>query len=118
MTNEDKHYIVPATPGWFVAMYVEGGKDYEEYLRLEPIIAWEIQRQEKAVSDPRMGRPGDYFLYHEVMPLTIDGNMNYWGNPWAIKRPDGSYYTADGNFTIEAELIAELREQVRPRAAE
>jgi len=52
------------------------------------------------------------------MPLTIDGNMNYWGNPWAIKRPDGSYYTADGNFTIEAELIAELREQVRPRAAE
>jgi hypothetical protein len=110
MTNKNDHYIMPAMPGWFVAVYVEGGKDYDEYLRLEPIIAWEIQRI--------VPESGDYCLHHEVMPLTIDGNMNYWGNPWAIKRPDGSYYTADGNFTIEAELIAELREQVRPRAAE
>jgi hypothetical protein len=108
MTNKDEHYIVPATPGWFVAIYVEGGKDYEEYLRLEPIIAWETQREERTVSDSRMGHLGDHCLNHDVMPLTIDGNMN-WRNSWAIKRPDGSYYTVDGGFTIEAELIAELR---------
>jgi hypothetical protein len=36
----DNHYIVPATAGWFVAIYVAAGKDYDEYLKLEPIIAW------------------------------------------------------------------------------
>jgi len=119
MSDNEDHYIVPATPGWSVAVYIAPGKDYDGYLSLHPIIAWEIQREE-GPCDPRAGgQPGQRYLSHSVMPLTVDGNMNNHGNLWAIKRPDGTYeIPGDCCFETEADMIEELRERsrVRPRA--
>jgi hypothetical protein len=111
MPSETDHFIVPATPGWFVAIYVSGGKDYEEYLMLEPIIAWEIER-EVGPYQPSMGRPGEQWLSRNVMPITVERNLERQGNPWAIKRPDGTYtIPGDADFKDDADLIAELHER-------
>jgi len=112
MTKERSHYIVPATAGWFVAMYVGAGPDCPGCLAFEPIIAWEIERSEGPYHPSAGRRPDDLCLYHGVIPITVEGNMDNHTNPWAIKRPDGTYIIPQiADFKDDAEVMAELHEQ-------
>jgi hypothetical protein len=102
--------IVPALPGWHVAILIKAAKDGTEpaSLALDPIIAWEITRTEQPYH-PSVSRPGETCVTHDVIPLTIDGNREHCVNRWAIKRPDGKfeipeYYTCEN----EQETIAAL----------
>jgi hypothetical protein len=73
--------ILAALPGWSVAVYIEGGKDgdktYEDYLSPRPIIAWDIEREKSPIR-------------HNVIPITVDGNMENCANPWRSRRQKAS----------------------------
>jgi hypothetical protein len=108
---------IPAHPGWYVAMFVRGGsgegKIWPDYLDLMPILAWEIGREEGAY-DRRAGRSmQDRWVSHEPIPITVEGNMNRMGNPWAIKTPDGKYVVPGlCSCDNEADILKELRDQL------
>lgn len=82
--------IIPALPGWYVARLLRcsGEKDAEwaDHFHLDPIVAWEIVREDWSRHP-----------HHEVMPLTPMANMEHIGNDWAIKTPDEVH---DGNLAI------------------
>jgi hypothetical protein len=107
--------ITPAPPGWYVALFVAGGEHngetWEDYLALDPIIAWEIDRVDGPFPEYAK-RPGERWVNHEVQPITTNGNMGHQGNPWAIKRPDGKYEIPhDTTFESEADTISYLKQQ-------
>ena len=99
------HTIVPANPGWAIVQFVGGADDDSNHLWYDPIIAWDIDRNQ-----------GD----HIVVPLTTEGgvNMNYAGLR-AFKRPDGTFETFDGGrCKTEADLIETFKAiQEEERAA-
>jgi hypothetical protein len=113
----EQHTVIPALPGWYVALYIEGGevngKRWDDYLSLDPIVAWEIERH-----DHSKGPDWDRCVSHYFNPLTVDGNMDGAGNLWAIKTPDGKFtIPMDQTVGSEDELIAVFREKLLRMAA-
>jgi hypothetical protein len=111
--------VVPAAPGWYVAQLIEGGISggitLDDRLALDPIVAWEIKRDETPYS-PRSARHGETCVLHTVEPLTIDGNMLHLfpSSMWAVKSPDGKFQIPlDGTFDTEAELIAHFKGELK-----
>jgi len=120
----DVRTVVPAHPGWCLAIFIEGGKDsdgtqYDASFSCEDIIAWDI----KVTSGPfhaSIGRPGERWTSREVTPITVDGTkVEHMRNRWAIRRPDGAYI-APGDQTLgsEAEAIAEYTARAEQERAE
>jgi len=104
--NSSSHTIITAQPGWYVAMYVRGlkGADgWDEHLSLRPIIAWDIEREDVDAKDTSR-------VWHNVTPLTVDGNMNHYAEWWAIKTPDGKYSTPDGMCDNEPDAMDALKQ--------
>jgi hypothetical protein len=104
--------IIPASPGWQLAMFIEGytdddGKKIEAELDHAPIIAWEIERVEGEY-DSRAKRPrSDTWVHRHVEPVTV--NHNGLSNWWMIKRPDGKYERLfDATYDDEASALAEF----------
>jgi hypothetical protein len=88
--------IIPALPGWFVAMFFVGASDGEDETipNLRPIIAWNIKRSEDGT--------------HEVQPLTTEGNHPAYDD-WAIKHPDGRFEFHGGMFESGADVVEEIK---------
>jgi len=101
-TIERTMTTIPAAPGWYVGTFGLGFEGDPDYLRLRPIIAWEIEREPQ--------RHGEQ-AWHNVMPLTTSGNMNFMANPWCIKTPEGRYEYSDTCYGSdeEADLLAEMK---------
>jgi hypothetical protein len=105
--------IIPAAPGWFVALYISESTD-DDHLELEPIIAWEIDR---SVNEYASGK--GTFVFHEVMALTSMGNTETQGNIWAYKQPDGRFdIPHDRSFDTEKEAMQYMRKLDEEREAE
>jgi hypothetical protein len=110
MMQDDEHKksnmvcIVPAHPGWFVAFFVDGNGEDDDFV-YDPIIAWELGRQRDCYRD-QSGRSGT-FVYCFVRPITCDGLVDddAQGGNWVIKRPDG-ILDSPGNRTFETEAQA------------
>lgn len=116
--------IVPAQPGWSLAIYVEGGKepDGKEYaagFTLEQIIAWEIERK-SGPFHPSAGRPGEKCVSRYVTPITVDStDVETLSNQWAIRRPDGVYIApGDRVLGTEAEAVADYTAWAEKRRTE
>src|SRR6516165_666863 len=73
------HVIVPAQPGWFLAVFTTGNG--AECVRFEPIIAWEVQRTTS--SNGLVAR----FPLPITAERTNDADLDCM--VWGIKRPDG-----------------------------
>jgi hypothetical protein len=99
--------IIPASSGWLVCHLVDGGPGPDEFV-YEPIIAWEIERIESDYH-PRVNRPDERCVFHGVMPLTTNGNMNNQANLWCIKRPDGKFEVLDSIQDTEAEAMKQIK---------
>lgn len=116
MRNDEKttSTIIPAAPGWELAVYIKGGDDYVAYISCEPIIAWDIERSEGPFH-PSANRPGEHWVSREVTPITVGvPTIEHFGNIWAIKRPDGKFEQPDGaTISSEEELLAACIEQQR-----
>jgi hypothetical protein len=95
------HTIVPAQPGWFLCIRWPQGENEDAVWNEEPIIAWEIERSAN-VAQP-------YRVDHSATPITADpgGAGDIHSQEWAIKRPDGGYYTRGGD---RCEMQSELNE--------
>jgi hypothetical protein len=120
MSEPDERFptrtIIAAAPGWYVAVFMPGchsnadeSDNWDDYLALQPIVAWEIERYQQ-----RDHTRWHQHVSHEVMPLTTMGNMNHVPN-WAIKSPDGKFDFAGDIFDNEAEVIQELKEAASNR---
>jgi hypothetical protein len=110
MNDDDEnttHTIIPALPGWYVALYIpEDNSPKDDSLHLCPIVAWDIERTEGGID--RWARPLKTRV--NATPITLEGSMEDWVNDQAIKTPDGKYaLVGDTDYDTEAELIAELR---------
>jgi hypothetical protein len=116
MTESRTQTIVPALPGWYVALFMEAvtlpsGESRDACFSLEPIIAWEIERHVFPYH-PVAGRPaGEHGVSHDVNPITVNGNMlTGTANEWAIKRPDGTFeIPGDCSCVDETSMIAEFK---------
>ena len=100
---------IPAMPGWYVAYVVEGKADKcERHFALDPIIAWEIEREE--LIDPQVKYElGETRVRHSVGPLTRYGSPNYFRNSFMIKTPDGRFEDpGDVTYSTEAEALAAI----------
>ena len=74
--TETLQATIPAHPNWFVARFVEAQKpDKKDLLDLEPIIAWEVWRE-----DDRTW----------VLPITLDGTQHL-NLLCLIKDPSGKF---------------------------
>jgi hypothetical protein len=99
---------IVAQAGWFLAVYIKAGtfhgKDYPESFSYHPIIAWEIERTEEAISSP-VDRPNQ--ICRTIVPITVDfPNIERLGNHFAIKSPDGAYsYPGDTVLKNEQEAL-------------
>lgn len=116
--------IVPAQPGWVLAVFLEGGKypdgtSYEASFSPEDIIAWEIERSSRPFH-PSVGRPGEICITRHVIPITADGtDVEHMYNDWAIRRPNGAYFIpGDRDLGTEAEALKELQARREQRRAE
>jgi hypothetical protein len=97
--------VIVAVPGWHLAILVEPEpeKSFLGAIVLEPMIAWEIEREEMQYRDP----PNDVFAIHRVLPLTASGSTDDQGNKWALKAPDGTFdIPYDATFSSEQDLLA------------
>jgi hypothetical protein len=114
MAQESRtHTIIAARPGWYVAVFVPREKTEDEQadqFDLTPIVAWEIERSERPYH-PSAGRLGEKCIFHSVMPLTLDGNMDNWVVGWAVKTPDGKYNTPDFLADTEADALSYFRRE-------
>jgi hypothetical protein len=103
MANETRtQVIVPALPGWYVAVL------RDDRFAFEPIIAWEIERCEWSDEPSADGRPGEQCVFHSVMPLTVGAanaeaseqlNFNRYAN-WDGRPPTAlvRIFTMDGGL--------------------
>jgi hypothetical protein len=103
--------IIPALSDWYVAIFIEGGKFNDEkrndYFSLEPIIAWEIEREGETDADAS----------HLVTPITFNGNMNAVGHVWGVKRPDNKFEVDGGTCDSETEALAVCNDVCRRRTS-
>jgi hypothetical protein len=106
MIKDDEHTasrfvtIIPAEPGWQIAIYCEGCFIYER------VVAWEIVR-ERCRYHPLSGRTG-FRVSRDVMPLTTDGT-DYEHEDYWLKRPDGLFdqpYNTAGGCTEQKALAS------------
>jgi len=111
--------IIAARPGWYVAVFVprEDTNDGADQFDLTPIVAWEIERSEQPFH-PMAGRPGEQCISHAVIPLTLDGNMKYSSDEWAVKTPDGTYHTSYYLAANEADALDCFRRDYDARQEE
>jgi hypothetical protein len=104
--------IIPAEPGWFVAVFIEAGETSEACFVYDPIIAWEIRRA-RAHYHP-IANQKSTFVHCDVYPITVGERVDTMdgGQPKLIKRPDGCYEDV-GNCTFgsEQDAIKELSER-------
>jgi hypothetical protein len=82
MTEKLQTTIIPA--GWYVATLMEGkpgANGWSDGLSLTPIIAWDVQRE-----DRRHGEHDELRrLRYDAVPITLNtGNVDYSGNPWVM----------------------------------
>ena len=73
---EDHRNLLPAAPGWYVAKIrvgMEGPNGWPDSLALEPIVNWEIEREQGA---------------YTLTPITTNGKPGKTSAPWAVKWPD------------------------------
>jgi hypothetical protein len=115
-----QRYLIKADPGWFVAIWIEAGKDaetgesWDDYLSERPIIAWAITWTDESYH-PSVQRPSwDRCIQHDVEPVTVNGNISGTGNRWCIEQPDGQYIAQCEIGPIdEAEMIEYFKEAER-----
>lgn len=110
--------IVQAQPGWFVARFIPGGECEgiicPDYLALEPIIAWDIERKIESYDPAAKRLPGDTFRAVDVYPITLEGDPDLTSNLWVIKQPDGTFEDPGAHSwgkEQEEDVIAALRER-------
>jgi hypothetical protein len=129
MTDDDApipHFsIVPALPGWHVAIFIAGGSEdgeaWDPYFTLEPIIAWMIEHHRYHSS----ARRPPHERAHHVDPITVEGTQSTRSsNPWAYKKPDGRFdFPAGESFDTEmaalkyAQWLLEQGEAEKPSVA-
>jgi hypothetical protein len=113
--------IVPATPDWNVAILISGSENKEtgekqpSYFALDPIIAWQIVRDERPYHPDAQCSPGETCVTGDVTPITTEG-LSCESNPWAIKRPDGKFEIPyDRTIENEAEAIEYFSSDLRTR---
>jgi hypothetical protein len=110
MTTKTTYTTVPAQPGWFTARLIRGS-DGGYMLGLDPIVAWEIKREEETAC------LGEMLVSRSVEPLTIDieGEFSRYD---AIKRPDGTFEMPhDGRvFHNATEALLFLRDEEEAKA--
>jgi hypothetical protein len=109
--------VIPALPQWYVAVYFAESHSFG----LDPIVAWEIERERRPYHHS-VGRPGECWINHQAMPITLDGSWNEgrW-NIWAVKTPDGKFdFVGDRTFEREAEALefAKEEEQLKKKRVE
>jgi hypothetical protein len=92
--------IVPATPGWFVCTRFKTDDPDPGYdaWHDEPIIAWEVERHDRPYRPSIKQLPDARCVSRMATPITADptGFNEDRTAEWAIKRPDGRFYTSDG----------------------
>ena len=104
MKSEIVRTVITAQPGWYVAIFCEGGeydgKSWEDSFYLQPILAWEILRDRQDAS-------------YATWPITLTGSMEKeTNNQWAVKTPDGVFeFVWSATFNTEAEALANARER-------
>jgi hypothetical protein len=100
-----------AQPGWHVAILVRA--DGCDEIDIEPIIAWEIERDDEEGT-----------VIHSTIPITLEGDLSDVGNVWGIKTPDGKFWTGDRMVDDEPAVIKalqerrEFREKMKAKAVE
>jgi hypothetical protein len=104
MTETTTRTIIPALPGWYVALYVipVRATDPARFL-LDPIVAWEITGRE-GPKDRHFASSGERI--HATIAITLDGNAEKMHNIWATKTPDGKFnFVAECTCDNEAEAL-------------
>ena len=78
---------IKADPGWFVVEFCVGDETTKDGVTYEPVIAWEIIREERDDDDE------GHYSVSCVFPLTVEGSDHQISSSgYAIKRPDGTIY--------------------------
>jgi hypothetical protein len=99
--SDETHSIIPAQPGWYVAVYAPRDNQGDECLVLDHIVAWDVERIQE----------GDA-TYRRADPITLDCTMEYDINVWAIKTPDGKFVQPTRmTYDTEGEAITALRNE-------
>jgi hypothetical protein len=129
-THDEKNVvfaIIPAEPGWSVALFISAGCGQPAAFMFDPIIAWEIHRWETEYRWPAKRAPGERCVHRDVQPITCDPSFDEnIANHWGIRRPDGKIeFPYDRSFDNEADALAycaeedaKLRARRRARACE
>jgi hypothetical protein len=104
--TEQLQATVPAQSGWYVARFFPSNRDS---LNLEPIIAWQIWREDDPVS------------FNWVAPITLAGRQQL-NHSCLIKSPGGNF-VEDGTVVCDDEesalrLLRAHYDQERREAAE
>ena len=103
--------VIPALPGWYVAIFQEAGEQeaekWEDSFYLQPILAWETKRHDRQ----------DESVFYSTWPITLqDGNMENSTQQWAVKTPDGVFeFVACATCDTEAQALAYARERHEER---
>jgi hypothetical protein len=103
--------IIPAEPGWQIAICLEAYEEEPHRFVYEHVVAWEIQRER------RSNCAGRFYVRRHVIPLTIDGDEHDEEDFW-LKRPDGLFdqpYNTAGGCT-EQEALASCSKRHREDA--
>lgn len=104
------HSILLAQPGWYVAHYLATVDGEADEIYLEPIIAFEIRRTEGPYHPSVKRPPADTLIHHDVVPITLDGNLETTTEEWAVKSPDGKYtFPCDATCDDEAAALNHFR---------
>jgi hypothetical protein len=87
MKSTETHTIVPAQPGWFLAIF-----DNINSCRCQQIIAWEIRRTTSH----------NGLVTRHSTPITAEGdNADLVCTNWAIRRPDGKFVLRNDDMSQE-----------------
>ena len=118
MTASKTRTVIPALPGWYVAVLIEGDEGHGDELVFDPIVAWEVERYEEPYHQIAKRPPGEMCVTHGVIPITLEGDPS-GANPWAIKTPDGKLdIPGDRVVDTEADCIRELGSILQSRYKE
>ena len=96
MKTSMTHVIVPAQPGWFLAVFTNS--DGTVGVRCEQIIAWEVQRTTSSKG----------LVTRFPIPITAESkNADLDCTVWGIKRPDGKFvFPVGANEGISEEKLS------------